>query len=263
MNKFVKYVIRGVGKGEATLYVRFCMKLRILTILLTTFISVCAFCEDATIVLPKVDPEPEEPEKQIEECEAKELKQKVDQAKADLKTELTGFGFSAGLGALFMGGDGYIENAWVDTEGILRVEEQSDVRIGGMMEVHYMWGDARFNGKKCGLKKSLERKLNTKVKSVVNDTALGISIGVELGDDFIRSAGIGPMISFRRFDMDTNGNLTPKGNAFNLAIMAFVESDVRQLASGLSRDMLLPEGDVIRFQERSESGVAVLFSANF
>lgn len=190
--------------------------------------------------------------------------EKVKVASATLDDQLKGFGFAAGIAAVFMSGDGEVENAEVDAGGVLRVDMKSKDRLGGILETHYLWGDLLGGSARQQVKLDrVRRAIEAGRADSVSDFAPGIMVGAELGENAIRSLGIGIILSFRRLQVDGSGKLTPKV-AFNLGAMAMIEQNVKMLADGLRDGQPLPAGlAAVRFKNDSRSGFAITFSAGF
>ncbi len=194
-------------------------------------------------------------------------------AEVELKTELNNLGFGAGIGVIYISGDNPISNASVDQNNIIRVDEESNVRAGGILEAHYLFNTRLY--KTDNNFDSIQRFTSSGVAadpvvpgSVINDSAHGVVVSAELGDDIIRSLGLGYIRSWRRLNVnrDNNGKITslsPRGAAFNLSFLILVEPKVKTLADGLTANEMMPTGDTIRFKNEARIGGAVVFSAGF
>lgn len=193
-----------------------------------------------------------------------------------IQNDLRGLGFGAGVAAIFTDGDAPVENASVDAGGILRVDRQSRARVGAILEAHFLFNDLQYTQqaptptqrKALDALAAVPNPGAITVGSVANDTAHGPMVTVELGDDVIRTIGLGYMVSWRRFDVtrDANGRLatiTPRGVAFNLGVSVLIEPKVKNLADGLVENALPPAGMEVRFQEEARVGCALVFSAGF
>jgi hypothetical protein len=190
---------------------------------------------------------------------------KVKTAEATFQEKLTGFGFAGGIAAVFMNGEKEVANAQVNN-GILNVDYKSDDRLGGILETHYLFGDLTVfggSGRKAAKLAAIKSAIEGGQNLSVSDFAPGIMVGAELGENAIRSLGLGVIFSWRRIQVDSAGKLTPK-LAFNIGIMALIEQNVKMLASGFEDGKPLPTGQTaVRFKEDSRTGFAVTFSAGF
>ncbi len=207
--------------------------------------------------------------------------------------ELGGLGFKPAIGAVFMGGDAAIDTAVRDSAGVLRVTRESDVRLAPMFVAHYLFGELPFGRKEVSTdggmvdvttKGKVENAIKERTQvtvlngllkdagkptmpaysnKVINDFAWGPTVGLELKDDGIRSMGLGVTFAARKFDIQKDGTPKPRAAAFNITAMAIIEQSVKGLADGFTEGMAIAEGEVIRYQDRSEKGLALIFSAGF
>jgi len=200
----------------------------------------------------------------------------ADEGKVEsIDNQIRQLGFGAGVAAIHISGDGEVDNASVDAGGVLRVDRKSATRVGGVLEAHYLFNDQRYS-------KSTKSRTQLKaltalgdapdgavtVGSVASDVAYGPMVTVELGENTIRTLGLGFMVSMRRFDVtrDSTGKyvtIKPRGVAFNLGLSVLLEPNVKDLADGLVADQALPSGSEVRFKEESRVGYALVFSAGF
>ena len=108
--------------------------------------------------------------------------EKVDaDARAEMADEsFKGLGFGAGIGAIFdVGGAKRVKNASVDPSGIVRVQSDDSVRVGALLETHYLWG---FDS-------------GAKAKRVFYH---GPQIALVLGENVVDGIGLGYMVALRR-----------------------------------------------------------------
>jgi hypothetical protein len=191
---------------------------------------------------------------------------------ADLKQ----VGFGAGVAVIFMSKQG-IENASVDGNGIIRVEELSQARAGAILEYHFYWADRRKPRLTAEEVRTGKVKAEGEPKGLTNQTievgspprwdlVHGPAFAVEFGDNVIRSAGIGYQWSWRDYSFATeNGKrvLKTEGSPFNLGLFVLVEPDVKVLGDGLEANQPLPAGDALRFEKEAHIGGALVLSYSF
>lgn len=192
---------------------------------------------------------------------------------------LKSYGFSPGIAAIFMNKAG-VENATVDAGGIVRVDESSKSRAGGVLELHYFVHDIRKKKAELNdiisqkaVKESVAKAMGAGATTapiefgkVVSDIAYGPTFVIELGENVVRSAGIGWLWSWRDLNREVQGTTityTTLGSAFNLGFVALCEPNVKVLGSGLQKNVKLPTGDAIRFDHEAHFGLAVMASFNF
>lgn len=182
--------------------------------------------------------------------------------------QLKKLGFAAGIGSVFMVGDREVENASVDSNGILRVDFKSRARLGAILETHFLFTN-RVDGANAlagpNVRKTRIRQLVLdQTSTVFSDAAFGVMAGAEIGDNALRSLGVGLIGSFRRFDLDgSSGKLTQKV-AFNVGVLCLVEQNVKMLAKGFYDGKPLPTGATdIRFRRDYRMGVALVFSIGY
>jgi len=180
---------------------------------------------------------------------------------------LKSYGFGAGIVGVLMD-KAAVDNATVDAGGVVRVDEKSKARAGGVFEAHYFFGDVR-KGAVDKVKKAKTQGLTNETVTtgtVKSDLAHGPSFVVELGESVIRSIGLGYVLSWRDLKFDTKDGSTTistVGNAFNLGIVVLMEPDVKVLAEGIRKNAPLPAGDSIRFKREASFGGGILFSYSF
>jgi hypothetical protein len=196
-----------------------------------------------------------------EETEAITKDVKIQAAGNSFESKLKELGFGGGVAAIFTRGDREVGNAAVDSGGILRADFKSRDRIGGILEAHHLFG-ARY-ATSVEKKAQITMAINENKVTPLTDFAAGIMVGAELGENALRSLGVGGVLSWRRFEVDGTGKLTAKV-AFNLGAMVLIEPNVKMLADGLRDGSALPTGlTEVRFKEESRTGFALFFSAGF
>ena len=183
---------------------------------------------------------------------------------------LKSYGFGAGIAGIVMDKAG-VENATVDAGGVIRVDEASKARAGGVFEAHFFLKDIRKSWaedsrlSKARLQGGLAGQAAVQGK-IVSDLAHGPTVLVELGENVVRSFGIGYLFSLRDLQRDVSGDTityTPVGTAFNFGIVGLMEPNVKVLGEGLKKNTALPAGDAIRFDREPHYGVGLLFSWSF
>jgi hypothetical protein len=182
-------------------------------------------------------------------------------ATSTFQDKLDSLGFSGGVGAVFMRGSPEVENAAVDSGGILRVDFKSKDRLGGILEAHHLF--TNLVGDPAAKIAKIQNAVRGQRPEDIFDFSPGIMVGAELGENAIRSLGIGVIFSWRRFHLEGDGKLTQKV-AFNLGAMLLIEQNVKTLADGFRDGSPLPTGQTaVRFKEESRRGIAITFSAGF
>ncbi|MFA5264036.1 MAG: hypothetical protein WC378_09415 [Opitutaceae bacterium] len=185
-------------------------------------------------------------------------------------TTLSSYGLAVGIAGIMMNKAG-IENATVDANNVVRVEEQSKARAGGIFEAHYFLSDVRKKAADQLRNDTAARKQGLTNETVIegtviSDLAHGPVFVVELGQNVIRSVGLGYLWSFRDLKREVSGKtatITTIGRAFNLGVVALMEPNVKVLGAGLTKNAALPAGDAIRFDHEAHYGAAVLLSWGF
>lgn len=173
---------------------------------------------------------------------AESAKAAVDNTVAE---QLKGFGFGAGIGAVFdVGGSKRIKNATVDANGIVRVQEESPVRLGAILETHYLWKYDSGN-------------ISAESRRIMFH---GPQISAVLGDNVIEGLGVGYMVALRRRNIET-ANFGLK--SFNLGVGAMIQPAVQTLGDGLNANQPLPAGDQLRYHTGPKAGVYAVFSVGF
>jgi hypothetical protein len=141
---------------------------------------------------------------------------------------------------------------------IVRVKqsEQSSARI--VLESHYFltptWGGINRLMRTLGV--GTNEYDPPESKKMNAGWGIGPFVALQPGtDNIIDAIGTGIMIGARR---------TSTGNdSFNLGIGAIVDVNARTLGNGISEDQPLPEGDVIRYKQRSQFGWLLMSSYSF
>jgi len=183
--------------------------------------------------------------------------------------DLAKYGFGGGVALIVMSKPG-IENASVDANGIIRVDEASKARAGAILEYHFYWSDRR----KTRLEKSEGAKFmgaGFTNGDVVAGTARwdlvhGPAFAVEFGGDVIRSVGLGYQFSLRDYTLAKDADkkvIKTVGTPFNLGFFCMVEPSVKVLAEGQKANVALPTGDSLRFKKEAHVGGAVVLSYSF
>ncbi len=213
---------------------------------------------------------------------------------ATIEEEISGMGFGPGVAAIYMFGDRPVDSAAADENSILRVTYESRARAGVVLEAHYSFGDPRVKSWSGSLGEVWRRTevavrdqsrfnkadnpgvlSNEEAATVLSEKQYlirtkewGVTVMTELGDNFVRSVGIGPVFSARTYEIsvrDAEVEITPKGLAFNLALVALIEPEVKSLADGFEADKAVPAGTGanIPFDMEPRFGLAVIFSASW
>ena len=165
-----------------------------------------------------------------EAVRAAERKKELEQQEA-----FFGTGWGVGVGAGFGLGSDRIEDAEL-VDGIVRTKKNVTNSPRLFLEVHHFFG-----------KGDPDNKWGWGPFATVN---FGAS-----GGDTLTSFGVGIMAGFKRPD---------SSNSLNFGLGVVLDQDVKQLASGITADQPLPEGESeIRFTEESEPAVVLLISTKF
>lgn len=191
-------------------------------------------------------------------------------AEVELQSELNKMGFGYGIAFIQnISGGTEVKNAFTDEDGILRVEERSDTRVGFILETHFLLGDEtqkkiqKIRGEADGSVKNANLPPPYINMKHIKDILWGPYVSVELGEDVIRSLGAGVMITFRKVYLD---GLTQKSSfleTFNLALGLQVDPEVKMLADGFFPNQDVGVGFQPRFKEGTQVGLTIMFSRNF
>lgn len=102
-----------------------------------------------------------------------------------------------------------------------------------------------------------ENKYDDKDPNKINaGWGIGPFVALQPGTaNIIDAIGTGIMIGARR---SSTGN-----DSFNLGIGAMVDINARTLGNGILEDQPLPEGDAIRYKQRSQLGILLMSSYSF
>ena len=149
-----------------------------------------------------------------------------------------GLSWGAGISVTFdLGGLERINDAEV-VAGVVRVNDEDDVRARIMLESHYFFTP----GAKFGLE--------------AGDWGHGPFVAIQPGtDDIVEAAALGWMVGFRQGGSD---------RSFNIGLGIAVDPNVRTLGDGIERNQPLPVGETaVRYREEAQYGVVLLFSQSF
>jgi len=192
-------------------------------------------------------------------------------ATVSYESKLTGWDFGAGVTASYTFGDAPIKSAQLDSGNVLRIDEDSSARVGFILEVHYLLNDIADAKKKEDLK-SLPRvgRSDTPVRIKANSRTPHFTSGpmftVELGENIVKTVGLGWVFALQRYDITIEGNntyFTPLRPAFNIGLSVIVDPKVKTLADEFKPNMALPAGTAIRFKEEARLGIALVCSTRF
>lgn len=172
----------------------------------------------------------------------------VARAQKELTAEerLNGLGLGAGLGAVFdIGGSKRVKTATVDSAGIVRVEHENSVRVGAILETHYLWA------------------MNQATRSDGKPRIFfhGPQVSAILGENIIDGVGVGYMLALRRRNVENPESVTLK--SFNLGFGAMIQPSVQTLGKGIEANRPLPTGDQLRYHTGPKPGFYAVFSAGF
>lgn len=179
-----------------------------------------------------------------------------------------------------------VDEASVDGNGIIRLDEQSDSSVGVFLEVHRLW-----EPRKCIQKYKeiiVDEKDKTKYREEVRTKKLtgcvtgqkykdgwlmpglswpqcpqdiicgrGFFIGAQPGgsNDIIDALGAGLMWGFKGDDHNLFGN-----QQVNFGVGVIVDPNVKTLGDGLFENQPLPAGDSLRFKEDYQTNLMIMFS---
>ena len=168
-------------------------------------------------------------------------------AEEALDQQLKGLGFGVGVGAVFdVGGPDRVKSAYVDSQGIVRVQEEDSVRVGAILETHYLFG--------------LDNKLFVKEPNRTRVFYHGPQVSALLGENIIDGIGVGYIIALRRVNPESR-NYALK--SFNIGVGAMIQPDVQTLGDDLEENEPLPAGGQIRFKTSSKTGIYAMISVGF
>jgi hypothetical protein len=166
--------------------------------------------------------------------------------------------FGLGVGALIdLGSHHRIKDAIVDGAGIIRVQAEDSVRVGPILETHYLFGTG-FGSQTTSTITIKENGKETTIENKARTFYWGPQVSALLGgEDIIQGVGLGLVFALRRPDSAAGPS------SFNLGAGVMIESNVRKLGDGLTADTALPVGDQIRYKETSQTSFYIVFSASF
>ncbi len=176
-------------------------------------------------------------------------------------------GFAPGLAAIYMFDDDVIESASLQNNTVL-VSKKPRARIAPILEAHFFFGDGRGGSRDQAIAEARADATGEKVVTN-NDAAFGFTTVIELGDDVIRSAGLGFLCSFRkenfRYDPETKSVKISKatGVAYNLGAYLLIEPNVKKLNDGIEEGKDVPISGMDLEKDSEAFGCAIIFSASF
>lgn len=159
------------------------------------------------------------------------------------------FGLGAGLSLTWdLGSRSRIGDASV-VNGIVRVDDQNNANARIMLETHY------FFTPKINLFGTGYRNLPGSVPK----WGWGPFIAVQPGsDNIIDAIGLGMMVGFKRNDNPEDTS------SWNIGVGIVIDPNTQVLGAGIVPNAPLPDGETeVRFQEREQIGLLVLFSTSF
>ncbi len=171
--------------------------------------------------------------------------------KALADSRFRGFGFGVALGVTIdLGSNDRIDEASIDSNNIVRVDKESNVNAGFLLESHYFFTpdyNLLWFGPEAG------------------DWGVGPFVAVQPGsDDIIEGAGIGLMLGMKRADLFMKDIQSDLGDSFNLGVGFFVNPDEQILRDDFEKNEAAPTGATeVRFKKKHQTGLVVLFSYSF
>lgn len=209
----------------------------------------------------------------------------LDKGVSSLEQKLTGFGFGAGVAVLFLNGDRPVESASVDASNVVRIDSKSKMRTGTIFETHWLFSELPFTKPESPETSSNKRTAGQTILNlrhtenydqrgvrkagVTEPTALrshkswGPVFTAELGDNTIRSLGIGLMFALQHYEITSEGAVNPRGAAFNVGVVAFAEPNVKRVTGAFVDGQVVPAGTTIKVQEEHRFGYGLVFSTRF
>lgn len=201
----------------------------------------------------------------------------VQNGAASLTDQMAGFGFGAGIAALYLNGARPVESATVDSTNTVRIATKSKVRAGAIFETHWLFEELPFT--RPASDQELAPNQNTLAKTILalrdeNDHApqanavrrhvsAGPMFTAEIGDNVIRSVGIGALVAMQHYRVSTTGDVTPHGVAFNLGLVVFIEPSVKRVHGSYTDGQVVPAGTTLTLEEEHRFGYGVVFSTRF
>lgn len=180
---------------------------------------------------------------------------------ATIADDIASMGFAPGIAAIYTVGGDNVDSVSLQNN-IVRVKKKSRARISPVFESHYLFGADR--GGALDIKKDL--LIAGATEEYANDIAFGPTVMIELGENVVRSAGIGFMMSGRKVKVTKSGSdiiLTKVGVAFNVSVIALIEQNAKKLGDGLVDGQEIPAIGMELTREVYRPGVGVMFSASF
>lgn len=202
-----------------------------------------------------------------------------------LNAQLAGFGFGAGLAVLNLNGSRPVESIHVDDTNTVRIATKGNMRVGAIFETHWLFEELPFTKPKNSEDSppnqrtvgesvvALHQMINASDGAVppvvpeVNVVRRHISAGpmftAEIGDNAIRSLGLGGMISLQHYRVGLSGEVTPHGVAFNVGFIVFAEPNVKTVKGSFTDGQVVPAGTIVGTEDEDRFGVGLVFSTNF
>jgi len=162
---------------------------------------------------------------------------------------LAGFGLAAGLGVISLN-DPDISDVSVEN-GAVRVGTEEKLKNGFWLETHYTFAKGKYVASKKADGATVFRN-----RALYHGPFLGVQ--VTDGTDFLKTVGLGYMISLKRNREDPED----KG-AFNLGL-GVCNTQIQELDAGAVEGQPLPEGqESVRLKKKNVVGGMLVFSFTF
>jgi len=162
---------------------------------------------------------------------------------------LAGFGLAAGLGVISLN-DADISDVSVENR-VVRVGTEEKLKNGFWLETHYTFAKGKYVASKNAAGVTAFRN-----RAFFHGPFLGVQ--VTDGTDFLKTVGLGYMISLKRNRDDPED----KG-AFNLGL-GICNTQVQELDGGAIEGQPLPEGqESVRLKKKNVVGGMLVFSFSF
>lgn len=211
----------------------------------------------------------------------------ANKAATTLEEKLLGQGWGAGLAVLQLSGARPVESASVDSGNVVRITTKSKSRVGPVLEYHFPFSSLPgfFSG--TGPAETLEKRVAAgqtaadlqwkaykEGKTSPSELAemirvnlhrsLGLMAMAELGENTVRSLGLGFMFSLQHYSINAaDSEAKRKGLPFNLGVVAFVEPNVKRVQGGYTDGQVVAAGTTMRLEEEGRHGFAIIFSSRF